>query len=107
MGRIRLNLNLPLTEKMSVALKMSELSVMQSARLADRLQQLESLWSTIPLFDEQPHILRNALIYQLYNDVFPAFNAPITVRRYWGWPTSSSRSKCCAQSAANRSADAG
>ncbi|HAT2780915.1 hypothetical protein I5504_16165 [Citrobacter koseri] len=71
MGRVRLNLNLPLTEKMSVALKMSELSVMQPARLADRLQQLESLWSTIPLFDEQPHILRNALIYQLYNDVFP------------------------------------
>ena len=71
MGRVRLNLNLPLAEKMSVALKMSELAVMQPARLAERLQELESLWSTVPLFDEQPHILRNALIYQLYTSVFP------------------------------------
>lgn len=71
MGSMRLNLNLPMVEKMGMALKLSELSIMQPARLAERQQALASAWSAITLFDEQAHILRNVLIYQLYNDVFP------------------------------------
>lgn len=70
-GQMRLNLDLPLVEKMSMALKMSELSVMHSTRLAERLQELESIWLTITIFDEHPYILRNILLYQLYSDVFP------------------------------------
>lgn len=74
MGTLRLNLNLPMVEKMGMALKLSELSIMQPSRLAERLQTLEAVWADISLFNEQPHILRNALIYPLYNDVFPGVN---------------------------------
>ncbi|MTH46153.1 hypothetical protein [Intestinirhabdus alba] len=71
MGQMRLNLNLPLAEKMGIALKLSELAIVQPTRLAERLTELEAIAANLPLFAEQPHILRNALIYQLYNDVFP------------------------------------
>lgn len=71
MGQMRLNLNLPMVEKMGMALKLSELSIMQPARLAERQLILDSAWSAITLFDEHPHTLRNILIYQLYSDVFP------------------------------------
>ncbi|HAT1571500.1 TPA: hypothetical protein ACGEYS_001835 [Kluyvera cryocrescens] len=74
MGAMRLNLNLPMVEKMGLALKLSELSIMQAPRLAERLQTLESVWSGIALFNEQPHTLRNILIYQLYSDIFPGVN---------------------------------
>lgn len=74
MGTMRLNLNLPMVEKMGLTLKLSELSVMPSTRLAERLETLTSTWSTITLFDKQPHTLRNILIYQLYSDVFPGVN---------------------------------
>lgn len=74
MGAMRLNLNLPMVEKMGMALKLSELSIMQDARLAERQQQLESAWNDIALFDEQPHALRNTLIYQLYSGIFPGLN---------------------------------
>ncbi len=71
MGAMRLNLNLPMVEKMGMSLKLSELAIMQPARLAERQQALDSAWPTIALFDEQPHTLRNILIYQLYSDIFP------------------------------------
>lgn len=74
MGAMRLNFNLPMVEKMGLVLKLSELSIMQPARLAERLKELESVWATLTLFDEQPHILRNVLIYQLYSDVFPGIS---------------------------------
>lgn len=71
MGAMRLNLNLPMVEKMGMALKLSELTIMQPDRLAERLQVLESAWAGLALFEEQPHVLRNILIYQLYSDIFP------------------------------------
>lgn len=71
MGAMRLNLNLPMAEKMGMSLKLSELAIMQPARLAERQQVLDSAWPAITLFDEQPHTLRNILIYQLYSDIFP------------------------------------
>lgn len=71
MGTMRLNLNLPMVEKMGMSLKLSELAIMQPARLAERQQALDAVWPTIALFDEQPHTLRNILIYQLYSDIFP------------------------------------
>lgn len=74
MGTMRLNLDLPMVEKMGMALKLSELSIMQPARLAERLQTLEAEWANIALLNEYPYILRNMLIYTLYNDVFPGVN---------------------------------
>lgn len=74
MGAMRLALNLPMVEKMGVALKLSELSIMQPTRLIERLQTLESVWSGIALFDTEPHTLRNILIYELYSDIFPGVN---------------------------------
>ncbi|BBQ81571.1 MULTISPECIES: hypothetical protein [Enterobacteriaceae] len=71
MGTMRLNLNLPMVEKMGMTLKLSELSIMQPARLAERQQMLDAAWSTLTLFNHQPHTLRNILIYQLYSDIFP------------------------------------
>lgn len=75
MGALRLNLNLPLPQKMPMMLKLSELSIMQPARLAERLQELEAAWQTQTLFTEQPYILRNALLYSLYHHVFPGIDA--------------------------------
>ncbi|HGF0768913.1 TPA: hypothetical protein ACF7ZB_001215 [Kluyvera georgiana] len=74
MGTMRLNLNLPMVEKMGMSLKLSELSIIQPARLVERQEELNAAWSTITLFDEQPHILRNMLIYKIYSDVFPGVN---------------------------------
>ncbi|MBB1198992.1 hypothetical protein EGM70_01555 [Enterobacteriaceae bacterium 89] len=71
MGSLRLNLNLPMAEKMGVMLKLSELSIMPPARLEERLAGLDFTKRQITLFSEQPHILRNLLIYKLYHDVFP------------------------------------
>lgn len=75
MGAMRLNLNLPMVEKMGMALKLSELSIMQPARLAERLHALESAWAGVTFFnEEQPYTLRNMLIYKLYSDIFPGVN---------------------------------
>jgi lysine-N-methylase len=74
MGQMRLNLNLPMAEKMGVMLKLSELSIMQPARLEERLTMLEQSWLQLSLFSEQPQILRNFLIYKLYHDVFPGIH---------------------------------
>lgn len=71
MGAMRLNLNLPMAEKMSVMLKLSELGIMPAGRLSERLQELQTCLQGSVLFAEQPHILRNVLIYRLYHDVFP------------------------------------
>lgn len=71
MGAMRLNLNLPLAQKMSMMLKLSELAIMQPARLAERLQQLDAAWQTQTLFVQHPYILRNVLLYCLYHSVFP------------------------------------
>lgn len=71
LGAMRLDLNLPMVEKIGLALKLSELSVMQPARLLDRLHELESAWSEVALFRDNPYIMRNFLLYSLYNDVFP------------------------------------
>lgn len=69
MGTMRLNLNLPPMQKMMFMLKLSELAVMQPARLQDRLRELEA--KSVPLLEEHPHILRNLLIYRLYSEGFP------------------------------------
>lgn len=69
MGAMRLNLNLPPMQKMMFMLKLSELAVMEPARLQDRLRELEA--KAVPLLEEQPHILRNMLIYRLYGEFFP------------------------------------
>jgi lysine-N-methylase len=74
MGSLRLNLNLPMVEKMGVMLKLSELAIMQPARLEERLNELEFAEHRLTLFSEQPHILRNLLIYKLYHDVFPGID---------------------------------
>lgn len=74
MGAMRLNLNMPMVDKMGMSLKLSELSIMQSARLAERHDALTSTWSTITLFNEQPFMLRNILIYELYSSVFPGMD---------------------------------
>ncbi|WP_395489411.1 hypothetical protein ACG1VR_17415 [Cedecea davisae] len=71
MGAMRLSLNLPMAEKMSVMLKLSELGIMPASRLSERLAELRSATQGNTLFSEQPHILRNMLIYRLYHDVFP------------------------------------
>ncbi|MEO3989856.1 hypothetical protein [Pseudocitrobacter cyperus] len=71
MGAIRLNLDVPMAEKMAMALKLSELAILSPSRLAERHQAMAAQWQAITLFDEQPWILTNALIYQLYHQVFP------------------------------------
>lgn len=74
MGSIRLNLNLPMAEKMSIVLRLSELAIMTPERLEERLIELENSWGQLTLFNEQPHILRNFLIYQLYHHIFPGIS---------------------------------
>lgn len=69
MGAMRLNLNLPAMQKMMLMLKLSELAVMEWARIEERLQELDK--KRIPLLAEQPHIARNILIYRLYSEFFP------------------------------------
>ncbi|MCT4701572.1 hypothetical protein MUA02_06730 [Enterobacteriaceae bacterium H20N1] len=71
MGQMRLTLNLPMAQKMTMMLKLSELSIMQPSRLSERLQELEQAALDCTVFSERPHILRNVLIYRLYSDVFP------------------------------------
>lgn len=71
MGNMRLNLNLPMAEKMAMMLKLSELSIMPPNRLSERLSELQQSISTSTVFTEQPQILRNILIYRLYSEVFP------------------------------------
>ncbi|HFK5799470.1 TPA: hypothetical protein ACG0L7_003351 [Enterobacter hormaechei subsp. oharae] len=73
MGAMRLNLNLPAMQKMMMMLKLSELAVLEPARLQDRLRELEA--KPISLWIEQPYILRNALIYHLYGEFFPGVEA--------------------------------
>ena len=75
MGAMRLTLNLPAMQKMSMMLKLSELAVMQPARLQDRLRELEAGIARNTLLTEQPHILRNALIYKLYGECLPGPDA--------------------------------
>ncbi|HEY4436190.1 MAG TPA: hypothetical protein VGN40_08500 [Lelliottia sp.] len=75
MGAMRLTLNLPAMQKMSMMLKLSELAVMQPARLQDRLLELETVTARNTLLTDQPHILRNALIYKLYGECLPGPNA--------------------------------
>ena len=75
MGAMRLTLNLPVMQKMSMMLKLSELAVMQPARLQDRLRELEAGAARNALLNEQPHILRNALIYKLYGECLPGPDA--------------------------------
>lgn len=72
MGMMRLNLNLAMVDKMSMMLKLSELSIMQPSRLSERLHELQHRVNDCTVFTERPHILRNVLIYRLYHDVFPA-----------------------------------
>lgn len=74
MGAIRLNLDLPMARKMAMALKLSELAIMSPSRLAERHQALNAQWQAMALFNEQPWILNNAVIYQLYHTVFPGFD---------------------------------
>lgn len=71
MGTMRLNLNLPMADKMAMMLKLSELSIMQPGRLSERLHELQQAAAECTTFSERPHILRNILIYRLYSDVFP------------------------------------
>jgi len=71
MGAIRLNLNLPMAEKMAMSLKLSELAIMSPSRLLEHLHALKARWQAIALFHEQPSILNNALIYPLYHTIFP------------------------------------
>ena len=71
MGAIRLNLALPMAEKMALALKLSELAILSPSRLAERHQAMSDQWQAIALFDEQPWILTNYLLYSLYHRVFP------------------------------------
>lgn len=71
MGAMRLDLNLPLAEKMSVMLKLSELGVMSASRLSERLLELQASLQRSEWVTTQPHILRNVLLYRLYHDVFP------------------------------------
>lgn len=72
MGAMRLNLNVPGMQKMMLMFKLSELAVLQPARLQERLRQLDA--KQIPLFSEQPFIMRNVLLYRLYGDYFPCRN---------------------------------
>ena len=60
-------------QKMMMMLKLSELAVMEPARLQERLRELDA--KPLPLRVEQPHILRNALIYRLYGEFFPGESA--------------------------------
>ncbi|WP_288789420.1 hypothetical protein [uncultured Enterobacter sp.] len=71
MGTMRLDLNLPMVDKIGVALKLSELSVMQPTRLTDRLHELEAAWGEATILHDNPYIMRNLIIYSLYHDVFP------------------------------------
>lgn len=71
MGAIRLNLDIPMAEKMAMALKLSELAILSSSRLAERFEELKTHWQALRLPDEQSQILNNALLYQLYHRVFP------------------------------------
>lgn len=73
MGAMRLNLNLPPMQKMMFMLKLSELAVMEPARLQERLRELEQ--KPLPLLEEKPWILRNALIYRLYGEGVPGNSA--------------------------------
>ena len=74
MGSLRLNLDLPMVEKMSVMLRLSELAIMTPERLQERLIELEDSWNKLAIFEQQPEILRNFLLYPLYHQVFPGVN---------------------------------
>ncbi|MEH0888051.1 hypothetical protein [Enterobacter sp. UNJFSC 003] len=73
MGAMRLNLNLPPMQKMMMMLKLSELAVMEPARLQDRLRELDA--TPVTLLEEKSYILRNLLIYKLYGEFFPGPDA--------------------------------
>lgn len=73
MGAMRLSLNVPAMQKMMLMFKLSELAIMQPARLQERLRELDG--RAIPLFAEQPFITRNVLLYRLYSDSFPCRDA--------------------------------
>lgn len=75
LGAMRLNLNVPMAEKMAMSLQLSELAIMSPSRLADRHQELMQRWHDIALFNAQPFMLNNALIYPLYHDIFPGIDS--------------------------------
>lgn len=74
MGQLHLNLNLPMAEKMGIMLKLSELAIMPAARLEERMQELTFAGRQLTLFSDEPQILRNFLLYQLYHHVFPGID---------------------------------
>ncbi|WP_439411931.1 hypothetical protein [Enterobacter ludwigii] len=71
LGSQRISFNLSMMEKMTMALKVSELVVMSDAQLADRVSTLNRIWVHFNAEQSQENVLRNFLIYKLYNDVFP------------------------------------
>lgn len=74
MGTMRLSLNLPTAEKMAMMLKLSELAILPQNRLSERLHELQQSWEECSFFTEHPYVLRNILIYKLYQDVFPGID---------------------------------
>ncbi|AHG19665.1 hypothetical protein Z042_08555 [Chania multitudinisentens RB-25] len=71
MGKMHLNINLPLQEKVRLALKLSEMLIIPTTRLEEQLSELEKTARHIALFADQPHIMSNLLIYSLYHNIFP------------------------------------
>lgn len=67
----RMNFNLPAMDKMTLALKIGELNVMNEAQLLDRLNTLQQHWDALKSTNNMAVIARNSLMYKLYSDVFP------------------------------------
>ena len=73
LSALPIDFTLPLSEKMTLTLKISELMLMNETHLVDRVQALGSLWEEFhaqaPAF-----VARNILIYQIYQNIFPGRN---------------------------------
>ncbi|OAT16721.1 lysine-N-methylase [Buttiauxella noackiae ATCC 51607] len=74
-GKIKLNINRPLEHKMAFILKLSELTILNDERLAERLQQIQFGWQQGEgFFNRHQEILTNLLVYIIYNNTFPDTN---------------------------------
>lgn len=71
-GKIKLNINFPLEHQMAFMLRLSELTILNDERLAERLEHIQVAWRQgEEFFNLHQEILTNLLIYIIYNNTFP------------------------------------
>lgn len=70
-GDIKLELDLPMARKMSFMLKLSELKILSEERLAERLVELESVFSSQnQALSNVDFIFKNFILYKVYHNAF-------------------------------------